>query len=231
MKLGIMQPYFFPYIGYWQLINYVDTFIIYDNIQYTKRGWFNRNRYLLNGKDALFSINLKSGSDKLNVDAREISPVYNREKLMLKFQNAYHGAPYIDIILPMICEIIRFPDNNLFGYLFNSITRICDYLGIKTKILISSQVDINHSAQAEDKVVAFCKKMHASTYVNLIGGVKLYSNTRFAKENLELKFLEADFVKYRQFDNEFVPFLSVIDVMMFNSREETMTMLNQFSLV
>ena len=230
MKIGIMQPYFFPYIGYWQLIDYVDTFVVYDNIQYTKKGWFNRNRYLLNSKSTLFSINLKHDYDLLNVNERVISPEYKREKLIAKFENAYSKAPYKSSVLPIICEIVNHPDNNLFQYLYNSITGICKYLGIQTKIVISSEINIDHSLRSEEKVIAICKEMRANTYINSFGNIKLYSKKNFAQRNIDLKFIQPKNVEYKQFDNKFVPSLSIIDAMMFNSRERIINMLKQFKL-
>ena len=231
MKLGIMQPYFFPYIGYWQLINAVEVFVIYDNIQYTKRGWFNRNRYLLNGKDVLFSINLKDDSDFLNVKQRFLSHVYKRKKLIGMFQNAYCKAPMKKEIFPVIERIINCPSDNLFDYIYKSITEICEYLKIETKIVISSTIDIDHSLKSEQKVIAICKELQADTYINLIGGMELYSKYNFIKKNIELKFIKSKPIFYKQFDNSFVPNLSILDVMMFNSIEEIGKMLREYELL
>lgn len=101
MKVAIMQPYFFPYIGYWQLINSVDTFVIYDNIQYTKKGWINRNRFLQNGKDCLFSISLKKDSDFLDIRDRIISDDFNRKKMLNQIKCSYQKAPYFDEVSPL----------------------------------------------------------------------------------------------------------------------------------
>jgi len=231
MKIGIMQPYFFPYIGYWQLINTVDVFVVYDNIQYTKKGWFNRNRYLLNGKDNLFSINLINDSDFLNVNERFISPEFKRKKLLAIFENAYIKAPMINEIFPFICEIINFQEVNLFKYIYNSIINICKLLNINTKIIISSSIDIDHSLTAENKVISICKKLSANTYINSIGGIELYTKEMFKENNLELKFIKPELIDYKQFNNIFIPNLSIIDVMMFNSIENIKLMLNRYELI
>jgi hypothetical protein len=231
MKLGIMQPYFLPYIGYWQLINAVDVFVVYDNIQYTKKGWFNRNRYLLNGKDALFSINIKNDSDYLNVNQRFLSTEYKRNKLIAMFQNAYCKAPMKKEIFPMIEGIINYQGNNLFDYIYNSITKICEYLNIKTQIIVSSTINIDHSLKSEQKVIAICKELQADTYINSIGGIELYSRNNFAKENIALKFIKSKPISYKQFDNEFVQWLSILDIIMFNSAEEINTMLGKYEIL
>lgn len=231
MKIAIMQPYFLPYIGYWQLINSVDVFVIYDNIQYTKKGWFNRNRFLQNGKDVLFSIPLKKDSDYLNVDERFVSPEFDKAKLISQFKNAYAKAPYVKGVMPILAEIINFDEDNLFEYICNSVKKICEYLDIETKIVISSQINIDHNLKSQDKVIAICKAMEANNYINPSGGVELYDKDDFKFNGLELNFIQSKPIEYKQFDNEFVPWLSIIDIMMFNNKEEIKEMLKRFELV
>ena len=231
MKTGIMQPYFLPYIGYWQLINAVDVFVVYDNIKYTKKGWFNRNRYLLNGKSATFSVNLKNDSDCLNVNQRFLSPEYNRNKLLSSFINAYHDAPLKREVYPVIERIINCPFDSLFDYIYNSIKEICEYLKIPTTIIISSSINIDHSLKSEQKVIAICKELQTDTYVNSIGGINLYSTEKFKMKNIELKFIKSKPVYYKQFNENFVEFLSILDVMMFNSADEIKKMLAEYELL
>ena len=88
MKLALMQPYFLPYVGYWQLLAAVDEFIVYDNIKYTKKGWINRNRMLRNGEDVMFSLPLQGASDSLDIVERELSDSFDREKLLSQFSGA-----------------------------------------------------------------------------------------------------------------------------------------------
>lgn len=230
MKLGIMQPYFLPYIGYWQLINAVDVFVVYDNTQYTKKGWFNRNRYLLNGKDAKFSINIKNDSDFLNVNLRLLSPEYKRKKLIATLKNAYHRAPMKKEAFPVIERIINSPNDNLFNYIYNSITEICEYLNINTKTVVASTINVDHSLKSEQKVIAICKELQTDVYINPIGGMKLYSKENFSKENIELKFIKSKQIIYQQFDNKFIESLSILDVMMFNSAEKINGMLDKYEL-
>ena len=231
MKIGLMQPYFFPYIGYWQLINAVDKFVVYDNIQYTKKGWINRNNYLLNDKKAVFSINIKNDSDYMNVNERYISPEYKRERIVSMFQNAYYKAPMKETVLPLIDEIIRFPADNLFDYIYNSLIKTCDYLNIKTDILVSSGINIDHSLRSEQKVIAVCKELQGDIYINSIGGMALYSKANFANENIGLKFIKSKPIEYKQFNNEFAAWLSIIDVMLFNSKEQIKQMLDEYDLL
>ena len=140
MKVGIMQPYFLPYIGYFQLIASVDKFVIYDNIKYTKKGWINRNRMLQNGADKIFSVSLAKASDQLDIVEREISSDFSRQKLLSQIRGCYLKSPYFEEVWPLIESIVLFPDDNLFRYIQNSIMLVCDYLDIDTEVIVSSSV-------------------------------------------------------------------------------------------
>ena len=190
MKLGIRQPYFLPYIGYFQLISSVDKFVIYDNIKYTKKGWINRNRMLQNGMDKTFTIPLVKSSDKLDIVERRVSLDFSRHKLLSQFRGCYLKAPYFGEIWPIIENIVNFQDNNLFRYIQHSIVLICEHLEIDTEIVISSDIPANHKMVAQDRVLSICQEMHAETYINPIGGVNLYSKDKFANKGCELKFIK-----------------------------------------
>jgi hypothetical protein len=217
MILSVMQPYFFPYIGYFHLIHASNLFIVYDNIQYTKKGWINRNRFLQNGKDLLFSIPLKKDSDFLDVRDRELASDFNRSKLLNQLKAAYRRAPFFEETFPLIEEVINFNDLNLFRFIHNSIVKVCDRLKIDTTIGISSSFQIDNSLKKQDKVLALCKEADANVYINTIGGMELYSKEGFQAKGVDLKFIKSKPFKYKQFENEFIPGLSIIDVMMFNS--------------
>lgn len=216
MKLAIMQPYFFPYIGYFQLIAAVDLFIVYDNIKYTKKGWINRNRMLQNGKDVMFSLPLKSDSDYLDVCERELAADFNRDKLLNQFKGAYRRAPYFEQTFPLIELFVRHEDANLFRYLHHAIVKTCEHFGITTEIRKSSEIAIDHTLKNQDKVLALCEAVGASTYVNAIGGMELYAKETFRENRIDLKFIQSKPFEYPQLGDAFIPWLSIIDVMMFN---------------
>ncbi|MDP2762122.1 MAG: WbqC family protein [Sideroxyarcus sp.] len=217
MKLAIMQPYFLPYIGYFQLMAAVDLFVVYDNIKYTKKGWINRNRMLQNGKDAMFSLPLKSGSDSLNVCERELAADFKRDKLLNQFNGAYRRAPYFAQAFPLIEQIVRHEDTNLSRFLHHAISLTCGYLGITTEIRVSSDITIDHELRNQGKVLALCGAVGATTYVNAGGGRELYSKSAFQERGIDLKFIQSKPFEYVQFGDAFVPWLSIIDVIMFNS--------------
>jgi hypothetical protein len=216
MKAAIMQPYFFPYIGYFQLIAAADLFIVYDNIKYTKKGWINRNRMLQNGKDVMFSLPLKSDSDYLDVCERELSVDFNRDKLLSQFKGVYQRAPYFAQTFALVEQIVRYDDINLFRFLHHSIVKTCEHLGITTEIRVSSDININHDLKNQDKVLALCEAVNANAYVNAIGGMELYLKETFHEKGIGLKFIQSKPFEYAQFGEVFVPWLSIIDVMMFN---------------
>lgn len=211
-----MQPYFFPYIGYFQLIAAVDQFIIYDNIKYTKKGWINRNRILRNGEDTVFSLPLERGSDALMIVERRLAPDFSREKLLNQIRGAYSRAPHFSEAIPVIEKIVRYHESNLFDYLRHAIVTLCAHFSLRTQITTSSEIQIDHTLTKEQKVIALCVASGARTYINAIGGLSLYEPRHFEQQGIELRFLKSKPVGYSQFGEPFVPWLSMIDVMMFN---------------
>ena len=226
-----MQPYFLPYIGYFQLINAVDQFVIYDNIQYTKKGWINRNRFLQNGTDYLFTIPIQKGSDFLNISDRKIDSNFAKVKLLNKLRHAYEKAPFFTTTYPIIEDIIQHKQDNLFLYILNSVILICRFLEIDTTIITSSTILIDHPLSGQNKVLAFCQKLEADVYINAIGGQELYDKESFKKISCDLQFIKSDQIRYNQFAQPFVPNLSIVDVMMFNKKEDIRDMLNQYSII
>lgn len=219
MKLAIMQPYWFPYLGYFQLIRCADVFVIYDNIKYTKRGWINRNRILENGAAGLISLPLKKAPDSADIRERRIAEQFDHRHLVRRLSNAYRRAPQFPATMELLESLVQYPDDNLFAFLRNSIGGICGHLGIDTKIVTSSSVDANHALSGQDRVLDLCRALGASTYINPVGGVDLYDAEAFAAKGIDLRFLRSPAIAYPQFSAPFVPMLSIIDVMMFNAVE------------
>lgn len=233
MRVAIMQPYFFPYIGYFQLINSVDKFIIYDNIEYTKKGWINRNKILVNGKDQLITLPIKKDSDYLTVVQRKLSDSWEKDKnkMLNIIKSSYSKSPHFEKVFCLISECLNNSENNLFKFIYDSIIIINRYLEIKTKIIISSTLDLDHGLKSQDKVLSICKSQNAKTYINSIGGVKLYDKEIFKKNGIDLNFIKTELIEYRQFNDKFIPWLSIIDILMFNSKEEIKRYLKSYTLI
>ncbi|WP_431066305.1 WbqC family protein [Methylotuvimicrobium sp.] len=229
--IAIMQPYFLPYIGYWQLMNAVDQFVVYDNIQFTKRGWINRNRFLLNGKVETFTLPLKKDSDYLDVRERYLKDDFYVEakKLIRRFEAAYKIAPYYKEGIEILEKCLFYEENNLFKFIFNSIQVIKSYIGIETRLVISSEISIDHRLRSSDKVKAICNNLGANCYVNPIGGIALYDKNDFNKSNITLKFIQTHYFSYQQISESFVPCLSIIDIIMNCSKFEITSLITKFS--
>lgn len=232
MKLGIMQPYFLPYIGYWQLMNAVDKYVIYDDVNFIKGGWINRNRILMNGEAKMINLQMNGASPNKLINEVETSgnDIYNK-KLLKTIESCYKKAPQYANIFPVIESIITQDEGNLARYLEFSVRQICKYLAIDTEIIVSSTIDKNNDLKGQDKVIEICKVLGADEYYNAIGGKELYFYTDFAAQGLKLSFFKTGKVEYKQFNNEFVSNLSIIDVMMFNSIEEIKEMLVEYKLM
>jgi hypothetical protein len=211
-----MQPYFLPYIGYFQLISEVDTFVVYDNIKYTKKGWINRNRLLMNGTDSVFSLPLASASDFLDIRDRTVSSDFDRTKLLNQFRGAYSKAPEFRNVFPWLSDLVNHGENNLFEYLLQTILGVRSLLELQTEVVRSSTIEVDPALSGKDRVLATCRALGATVYVNPIGGLDLYDRVEFRNHRLDLRFLRSGPVQYSQFGCDFVPSLSIVDVLMFN---------------
>lgn len=234
MKLAVMQPYIFPYIGYFQLMSAVDHFVLFDDVQFIKKGWINRNRILNGASSFLFTVPLVKASQQtlikdrmINVEQWEI----NRAKLLTFIQRNYHAAPFFTSVFPEIESMIKIDEPCLVEYIEHSLRVCCELMGINIKITKASNLNIPTELKGQDRIVNICKKLGASQYINAIGGKNLYDQATFHREGIKLLFIQAEQIKYVQFGNEFVPWLSIIDVLMFNSMGKVREYLARYSLV
>jgi len=229
MIVGSNQPYLFPYLGYWQLINLSDIYVISDSMQYIKKGYINRNSILIDGKKHLFT--LETLGVKENSLINEVKVGNNRKKIVKTIFYTYKKAPYFYEVYPLIEDILLYEEENLARYIGNSIKEIAQYLDIDTRFIYLSELQGETKLKAQARTIDICKRVNATTYINAIGGQKLYNREDFAKEGIELKFLQMENIEYRQFNNDFEPYLSIIDILMFNSVNKIKKMLNKYRLV
>lgn len=232
MKLGIMQPYFIPYIGYWQLMNAVDKYVIYDDVNFIKGGWINRNRILINGIPGYINVPMQGSSPNKHINEIAVNTDERiAEKNLHTIRNAYKKAAYFEEVYPLVEKIVKCRETNLALYIAESFKVINNYLGITTELLLSSDLKKNCELKGQDKILHICDLLGATEYYNAIGGQQLYDRKIFKERQITLKFLQTDNIIYKQFTNEFYANLSIVDVMMFNSREEVMEMLNRYTLL
>jgi hypothetical protein len=234
VKLAIMQPYLFPYIGYYQLVHAVDRFVVADDLTFIKQGWINRNRLLVNGAATYFTVPLKRHAATTLIRDVEIDdgPAGRWRTTLLKtVENFYRRAPSFDEVFPIVERVIRGPFTAIADMARASVRDVCGYLGVQAAIVDSSSIYGNAHLKGQDRVIDTCRIEQAGDYVNAIGGQTLYSRDAFLARGVRLHFIETGLVEYPQFRTPFVPSLSVIDLLMFNSLEEARQLLTRYQLV
>lgn len=232
MKIAIVQPYLFPYIGYFQLIRAVDKFVCFDDVNFIKRGWINRNKLLVNGKEHLFTIPIKAASQNKLINELELSSDTKWKQNFLKtVELNYKNAPLFDKVFPLLEHIVNFEENNLSLFIQNSFNILLPYLQITTQTVKSSSVYENRFLKGAERLVDICKKERADIYVNPIGGKEIYSKEFFSENGIQLLFLQSHNIIYPQFSGQFVPWLSIIDVMMFNPPDKISNFMNEYDFL
>lgn len=231
MKIAVMQPYLFPYIGYFQLISSVDKFVIYDDVHFINKGWINRNNILVNNEKHLFTLPLKkSGQNKLIKDIEIHEPGEWKIKFLKTIETSYKHSDHFESAFKLISEIMNSNDVSVSSFNVFCLKIINRYLDIKTEIVETSGVYNNSDLRSQDRILDICFKENATGYFNLPGGADLYSHEIFNSKGIDLKFLMPDNFTYRQFDDHFTDSLSIIDVLMFNSRDRVKELLNKYVL-
>lgn len=232
MKVGIMQPYLFPYIGYFQLINAVDKFVLFDDVNYINKGWINRNRILLNKQEYIFTIPLeKASQNKLINEINIAKDITWKGKLLKTIETAYIKAPMFQMAFPIIDEVICYNEQNLSAYIYHSIKKLCENFRINTQIIESSGQYNTSKLKGQDKILEICSQEKATQYINPIGGTNIYQCELFRQKQLKLLFIKSNPIVYSQFGNNFIPWLSIIDVLMFVDKETIKKTLNNYILL
>jgi hypothetical protein len=233
-KVAIMQPYLFPYMGYFQLIHSVDTFVFYDDVNFINRGWINRNRILSNNSDLLFTLPLKNASQNklINEIETDISEKWKRKFLRTLHHCYYNKAPYFLDTFELVDKILSFPQKSIGELAEKSVTEICEYIGLKKKFLRSSS-DFSGTKGLEkaDRLIEISHKVGSKIYINMPGGSEIYRKDFFLKKEINLYFIKPEIVQYKQINENFTSALSIVDVLMFNSVEEVLTMLDNYELI
>ncbi|QIH09982.1 MULTISPECIES: WbqC family protein [unclassified Pseudomonas] len=228
MKLAIMQPYFFPYIGYFDLIASVDKFVFYDDVNFIKNGWINRNRLYLSGDVRYFTAPLSGASSNSKIFEVRIQPrqAWTR-KLLESIRQSYAKAPNFIETFDLLRDVLDGDSESVSSLAQKSVQKSAERLGMLTNFIESSSIYENSDLKGTERVLDICLKEGTKEYINLPGGKSLYDETDFLKKGIKLSFTNTSFIPYAQFDRPFSPGLSIIDMMMFNSFEQCRELISQ----
>lgn len=223
---GIMQPYFFPYLGYWQLVSKVDVFVILQRVKFVKQSWINRNFVLGSGENVLISVPLEKASDFALIEDRKVSDVWTntRGKILRQIQHVYGQSPFFEEISSWLKEQLSFPEKNLSNYLEHQIRSTASLLDINTKIVAEKDLGDFSEFERSSRIFGICKSLECDAYLNLPGGRSLYSRDSFRKAHIKLGFLDPFLPAYPQGRIDFVSSLSVIDSLFWNGPMKTAEM-------
>ena len=227
-KVAVMQPYLFPYLGYFQLAHAVDDFVFLDDVTFIKGGYINRNNILLNGQPHRFAVPVHDISSFRAIrEHRYIGPA---TKFLDLLHHAYRKAPQFEAVYPLVQNVLGDADDLVSRVNARSVSMTLDYLGVLRSFGFSSTIDPLPAHSGEERVMRLCEHRQAAVYINASGGRALYDAGRFRGQGLSLGFIEPQLTEYRQKAERFVPGLSIIDVLMWNTPQDVAEMLANYSV-
>lgn len=235
MKIAIMQPYFFPYLGYFDLINNVDLFLVYDTAQYIRRGWIHRNRVLHQNRIDWQYIIVPTEKTQQKTPIFDIQILQNnewQERLISQLVHYKKSAPYAQQVLKLVFEGLSLSkaETSLSRLNVSFLSRFANLMGINFQYRYCSEINIEQNNQwnAEEKILEICKYFKAEEYINLSGGVSLYHPEAFELHNIKLTFRQLPTFIYSTSGYAFEPNLSIIDALMWNTPETVKNYLDEY---
>ena len=233
MRLAVMQPYLFPYVGYYQLLQAVDQFVFFDDVHFIKKGWIHRNAVLLQGERYRFTVPLLKASQNKRIQETQLHPEeYPRwgQKFLKTLHQGYRSAPFFEEVYALVRRVLLAENDSLATLAARSVTEVAAYLHVKTDVTYSSALDYDRDGDGQAKIISLCRLQRADEYVNAIGGQELYDAASFKEHQIALRFLQSQGIKYEQPASPFVPHLSIIDMLMWCSIADTQAYLTQYKL-
>lgn len=234
-SVAVMQPYFFPYLGYFQLLAEVDVFVVLDDTQYVTRRWINRNRILENGAAAHFTLPVAStGRRQLICEKRLHEPARHQRNLLERIRHAYHAAPHLDSVSAFLEPLFPGDDETVASFNVRALRALKELLGLRTRFVLASERAYPHCRTAQERIIHICLEESGTRYVNPIRArsLGLYEPAAFDAARLELSYLSTNpDIRYEQRSGPFVPDLSVIDILMFNSPDQRHELLYRYELL
>lgn len=228
MISAVMQPYLFPYLGYYQLVNSVDKFVFYDDVNFIKQGYINRNSILSNGQALRFTIPVPGATQNKKINEFDFS--VEVRKTLATIKQSYAKAPYFESVYPIVEKVLTQEDRSIVSLCKSSVVCVFEYLNIEKNFYISSKLDCCGGANAAERLIEISKKLGCDKYINSPGGINLYNKEQFAKNGIELYFIKMNQIEYKQNTAEFVPYLSIIDVLMWNNKADCIQLLGCYTL-
>lgn len=229
-SVAIMQPYIFPYIGYFHLIDSVEHFISFDDVNFIKKGWINRNRILSNDIVINFNLPIKELSQNKKINESFIFDTKrSKEKIVSQICQSYKKAKYFEENFDFIKELILDEQESISIYNLNILKSLSSYLGMQTKFSLSS--DYKTSSEGKNKIFDLLTLKNAQSYHNAIGGMSLYNDAEFLAKGINLKFIESDSISYQQLSSTFHPYLSILDTLLNCGVEDTKILLGKYKLI
>jgi len=206
--------------------------VTYDDVNFINRGWINRNRILLNDMEHYITLQLnKASQNKLINEIQIVSDLKNRGKIFKTISHCYSKAPFYKTVIGLIENIIFNQEEDLTVFLESSLKKIAEFLDIVTIFVKSSTLEKDQSLRGENKILEIANCLKTDVYINPIGGIKLYDRTIFKRAGIDLYFIETQAPSYRQFGGPFIPNLSIIDVIMFNSKDTVKEFIDNYRLI
>lgn len=216
-RIAVMQPYFLPYIGYFQLMASVDRFVVFDDVNYITRGWVNRNRMLIDGRPHWFTLPLRDASQNRLICETTLLPERAwRDKLLRSFRLAYARAPGLVPTMALLERVLGCETLALDVFLLHSLQQLAEHLALDTEIVPSSRGYGNAGLRGQQRILDICSRERATSYLNAPGGQALYDAEAFAAAGVRLEFIAPRLPVYPQGRSEHVAGLSIIDTLMFN---------------
>jgi hypothetical protein len=226
-----MQPYLLPYVGYFQLMRSADTFIILDDVNFKKKSWINRNSILINRTSHTFTLPVEKASQNVKIRDLWLSQSDEwGERFRKSIAHAYRSAAYFEPVYNLLEDVFSTKSRNLAEFVTQSVLLVADYLKLETQVITSSSVYRNSHLRGEERIIDICRQAGATQYINSAGGRNLYDQKHFMDHGIELGFLSPRQISYQQFAERFIPNLSIVDTLMFNSREELELLLQEFDI-
>ena len=230
MRIAVMQPYVFPYLGYYQLVNAVDLFVFFDDVNYIKKGWINKNNILVGGEAYKFTIPVKEASQNKAINAIALSEFSSWcPKFLKTVEESYKKAPHFQEVFGLISQVLRQSYPTISDLAKASVKEVAAYLQLNTMFENSSDLPYARNAKnGQEKIIDICQLKNATSYVNPANGRDLYDRSYFETKGIELHFIRMNEVTYMQYSKEkFIPSLSIIDVLMFNDKGSIHQLLNK----